>query len=539
MSDDNLKNDSELQELLKNTSRGGRERTKRKCTTEKKTAVKTDSGKTKSNSRSKSQDKKNEETGKNTPKSRAKSTSTSRTKSTSSNMKSTPKSKAKTPKSSKVNAKSKTKTNARTKSPSKIKLTPKKRKTKKEDDTAGPSNPGSSPPKKKKTKSENIVWKDDAEMSEDSSEFDNSEDEWGRIRKEENFNRKISAEDFHLSSQSSRGSQLGVLESRDNSSDSESEMQEPSLKELIPSLSQYEERNERQQFQFNDGNDEMIELQLIGNSENGNNGDTGGKSRRTMFRGMGNADEDTEPATQDQIETEWQDVEIKQLTNGLEYVRKHGGSLGLYGLSDQQANVIQRKFIPSKTIKQIKSVVFANVNEHVLTTTDNPLDAWDELFQFLYTEAGHRQSRETLHSFLVDRSNHHRHLNSLSPKKGRQRSQVDLSKIYKYLSEVLMQDPNITKLDRTNTICLLNSLENIEKQARLISCKELDDEMNKRYSALLINRRSVKNAQKEREHFTEENPHFDSNNPLALDLKKWKKKFEERLSNPANEDLTF
>ena len=44
-----------------------------------------------------------------------------------------------------------------------------------------------------------------------------------------------------------------------------------------------------------------------------------------------------------------------------------------------------------------------------------------------------------------------------------------------------MQDLNTTKLDRTNTICLLNSLENIEKQARLISCKELDDEMNKRY----------------------------------------------------------
>ena len=36
MSDEDLKNDSELQELLKNTSRGGRERTRRKCTIEKK-----------------------------------------------------------------------------------------------------------------------------------------------------------------------------------------------------------------------------------------------------------------------------------------------------------------------------------------------------------------------------------------------------------------------------------------------------------------------------------------------------------------------
>ena len=72
---------------------------------------------------------------------------------------------------------------------------------------------------------------------------------------------------------------------------------------------------------------------------------------------------------------------------------------------------------------------------------------------------------------------------SLSPEKGKERSKVDLSKIYKYLSEVLMQDLNITKLDRTNTICLLNSLENIEKQAKLVSCKQLDDEMNKRFGS--------------------------------------------------------
>ena len=64
----------------------------------------------------------------------------------------------------------------------------------------------------------------------------------------------------------------------------------------------------------------------------------------------------------------------------------------------------------------------------------------------------------------------------------------------------------------------------------------------------------MKSAQKEREReyictnthvkrdfldYTEENPNFDPNNPLALDLKKWKKLFEERLSNPANQDLIF
>ena len=403
MSDEDLKNDSELQELLKNTSRGGRERTRRKCTIEKKEekAVKTKVvlEVAKSSSRSNSQDDKNDKTTKKTPKSRAKSTSNSRAKSTSS--KSTPKSKAlrisapKTPRSSKSDAKSKksvagkgtgklTAGKTRTKSPSKIKLTPKKRKTKKEEQTPGHSKDGTSPPKKKKKKSENIVYKDEADMSEDSSEFgklrvlfklkglcnhkmllklllDNSEDEWGRIQKEETSSRKISADDFHISSQSSKGSQLEPFESRDDSSDTESEMQEPSLNELMPALSQFahsnppdsREQNERQEYQFDEGNDEMIELQLVGNSENGNNSDIS-KPRRTMFRGQGNVDEDTEPATQEQIETEWQDVEIQKLTEGLEYVRKAGGSLGLYGLSDQQANVIQKKFIPSKTIKQIK-----------------------------------------------------------------------------------------------------------------------------------------------------------------------------------------
>ena len=40
--------------------------------------------------------------------------------------------------------------------------------------------------------------------------------------------------------------------------------------------------------------------------------------------------------------------------------------------------VSQANFIE---MRSYQSVVFANINEHVLTTTDNPLDAWDELFQ--------------------------------------------------------------------------------------------------------------------------------------------------------------
>ena len=176
---------------------------------------------------------------------------------------------------------------------------------------------------------------------------DNSEDEWGRIQKEENLNRKISADDFHISSQSSQGSQ--------NSTDSESQQEPPLALQYghhdqpsdhgEQSYGYQGDENDRQEYQLDEGNDEMIELQLIGNNENGNTEHS--KSRRAN-------DEETEPATQEQIETEWQDVEIQELTKGLEYVRKAGGNLGLYGLSEKQAKVIREKFIPTKTIKQIK-----------------------------------------------------------------------------------------------------------------------------------------------------------------------------------------
>ena len=180
---------------------------------------------------------------------------------------------------------------------------------------------------------------------------DNSEDEWGRIQKEESINRKISADDFHISSQSSQGSQnFGLPE---DSTDSESQ-QEPHLaleygqhhqpsEQGAQPYGDHGDGNERQANQLDEGNDEMIELQLIGNNENVEHS----KSRRTN-------DDDTEPATQEQIETEWQDVEIQELTKGLEYVRKAGGNLGLYGLSEKQAKVIREKFVPTKTIKQIK-----------------------------------------------------------------------------------------------------------------------------------------------------------------------------------------
>lgn len=51
---------------------------------------------------------------------------------------------------------------------------------------------------------------------------------------------------------------------------------------------------------------------------------------------------------------EWNDVEINQLTDALESMRKKGHTLGLYGLNDQQATWIYKQHVPTKSIRQIK-----------------------------------------------------------------------------------------------------------------------------------------------------------------------------------------
>ena len=52
--------------------------------------------------------------------------------------------------------------------------------------------------------------------------------------------------------------------------------------------------------------------------------------------------------------------------------------------------------------------MFANVNEHILTTHEEPIDAWADLFQFLYTEDAHKQAKEALNAHLQDRARFHR-----------------------------------------------------------------------------------------------------------------------------------
>ena len=81
-------------------------------------------------------------------------------------------------------------------------------------------------------------------------------------------------------------------------------MQEPSLNELLPALSQFahtkpglphgqhsREENERQEYQYDEGNDEMIELQLVGNSENGTNGERERENESDVRNGRNNENE--------------------------------------------------------------------------------------------------------------------------------------------------------------------------------------------------------------------------------------------------------
>ena len=59
-------------------------------------------------------------------------------------------------------------------------------------------------------------------------------------------------------------------------------------------------------------------------------------------------------ATEKEMNDEWNDVEINQLTEALESMRKKGHTLGIYGLNEQQATWIHKQHLPTKSIRQIK-----------------------------------------------------------------------------------------------------------------------------------------------------------------------------------------
>ena len=81
------------------------------------------------------------------------------------------------------------------------------------------------------------------------------------------------------------------------------------------------------------------------------------KKKKKALRVVESSDEEVD-AEQEEVAAmtseEWNDVEINQLTDALESMRKKGHTLGLYGLNDQQATWIFKQHVPTKTIRQIK-----------------------------------------------------------------------------------------------------------------------------------------------------------------------------------------
>ena len=59
-------------------------------------------------------------------------------------------------------------------------------------------------------------------------------------------------------------------------------------------------------------------------------------------------------ATSREMNDEWNDVEVNQLAEALESMRKKGHTLGIYGLNEQQATWIHKQHLPTKSIRQIK-----------------------------------------------------------------------------------------------------------------------------------------------------------------------------------------
>lgn len=80
-------------------------------------------------------------------------------------------------------------------------------------------------------------------------------------------------------------------------------------------------------------------------------------------------------------EEAWTEVELEYLVKGLDTMRMRGMYLGVHGLSEKSEIFLQKNFLPTKSIKQIQTTVYAALYEHVLTQNKLPIDTWNDLFE--------------------------------------------------------------------------------------------------------------------------------------------------------------
>lgn len=84
-------------------------------------------------------------------------------------------------------------------------------------------------------------------------------------------------------------------------------------------------------------------------------------------------------------------------------------------------------------------------------------------------------------------------------------SEVDFAQIYQYLASVVAGDTDQPTLNPESSACLIDAMEDIEKQAALILNKEMEDELNDAYCTLLLN---LKNTPKKYEETVESMKYF-------------------------------
>lgn len=73
-------------------------------------------------------------------------------------------------------------------------------------------------------------------------------------------------------------------------------------------------------------------------------------------------------------------------------------------------------------------------------------------------------------------------------------SDVNFAQIYKYLASVVVNDEEQPPLNPESAACLVDALEDLEKQAALVVNKELEEELNDAYCTLLMNLRKPPKA---------------------------------------------
>lgn len=220
-------------------------------------------------------------------------------------------------------------------------------------------------------------------------------------------------------------------------------------------------------------------------------------------------------------ETPWTEAELSLLTDVLDEMRRKGEYLGIYGVNERQASIIHKKLY-TKSERQIKTVVLTALQEYRDNdVSTSAIELWDDLFEAIIPDDVGKQQCEDYASIFKDKAAEIDFLRRRNNSGG-----VDFGQIYRYLSECSKPSSrtnDLPPLSLDSSKCLGEILSELSEETDGVLNKELEGELNSRYCAILMNRKSMKSLDGHRKIFTENNPEFDQFNPLALNLERWKK----------------